>query len=209
MGLLKWLFGDSRIAESDKLIYIEKYSTYDSYGDKFEHHSPIPSVNDFWDNVRQDVNRRIAISCTLYGRTIPLIDADSDTNLEKVTGRLSSLGVGSAIFESSPGHFWVFPDISFKSFTAAWKAMLNVPGNDLKYLKFTERQKLFQVRGELKNWNDPKPKLIHYDVREKNVKEFVYKLTEHYSAGVIDAIAELRKPKPKKKAVAVPNPWAY
>lgn len=138
----------------------------------------------------------LAIVGIYNDRIIPMIDCDSIEDYKIAFNHFSKLEINCALIQSSPNHYWLFPDISFNSVEAALFTMHLIPGCDQKYIKFTKNRQFFAIRGELKAI-DEVPRLIYNECSEMNIVCFISKLIEHFKD---DRILQIANKKFRKKS---------
>lgn len=145
----------------------------------------------------------LAIVGTYNGRIVPMIDCDCIEDYKTAFNHFSRLEMRCALVQSSPNHYWLFPDITFNSVEAALYTVYQIPGCDQKYIKFTKNRDFFAIRGELKAI-DEVPRLIYNDCSETNVVCFISKLVEHFKDDRILQIAHMRfgRPSVVKKIIS-------
>lgn len=138
----------------------------------------------------------LAIVGTYNGRIVPMVDCDSIEDYKIAFNHFSDREISCALVQSSPNHYWLFPDFTFSSVEVAYLTIGSVPGCDQKYIKFTKNSNFFAIRGELKAI-DEVPKLIYNECSEMNVVCFIAKLIEHFKD---DRILQIAKKKFKKSS---------
>jgi hypothetical protein len=143
----------------------------------------------------------LAIVGTYNGRVVPMIDCDSIEDYKIAFNHFSKIEIPCALIQSSPNHYWLFPDFTFNSVEAAYATIGPIPGCDQKYIKFTKNRKFFAIRGELKAI-DEVPRLIYNECSETNIVCFISKLIEHFSD---DRILQIANKKFKKKSHLRPS----
>jgi hypothetical protein len=145
----------------------------------------------------------LAISCSINGRIIPLVDCDSKDECDYARIYLKRRKIRHAVFQSSPNHYWIFLDKTFNDCISAWNAVRFVPGCDSKYLKYTKKYDVFVVRGELKQ-SGKTPSLTSIDCVDPNVIKFVENIIEHFGNKQLEDIIKIKE---DKECNAPTNYW--
>jgi hypothetical protein len=135
-----------------------------------------------------ETSQYLAVVGAYNSKIIPMIDCDSLEDYKLAFGHLSRYEIRCSLIQSSPNHYWLFPDFSFSSVEAALSTIKVIPGCDDKYVKFTKNRSFFAIRGELKAI-DETPKLIYNECTEVNVVSFVSELYAHFKDARVLRIA--------------------
>jgi hypothetical protein len=202
MGILEWFTGSNKvsdkIADSNTLLLFDEMCYKDCYGAEERVFKRVTNLDTLVGHVGQDNDpsrHHLIASCSLNGRHIPMLDCDHVEALKSAKARFEAKQVRHAVIESSPGHFWLFPDMSFCDFWSAWEATSHLPGCDKKYLKFSKDRAVYFVRAEPRDI-DTIPEFVHNDCEEPNVTSFLKQFMALFQDRRIHAIVQI---KPKKK----------
>src|SRR5438045_1577930 len=90
-------------------------------GYDFQKQVSYTTLNDYHLLVKDTRNysRCLIVMGTWNSRIIPMVDCDSIENYKSAINYLSKREIECAVFQSSPGHYWIFPDMSFNAVEAA------------------------------------------------------------------------------------------
>jgi hypothetical protein len=142
---------------------------------------------------RKPENHFLIIQCQIGGRTIPMIDCDSQEDFELTINYLKKKLLGYAVFKSSEGHAWVFPGFSFSTYKGAHAAVDNVPGGDPRYQRMALKARMYVIRGECKKRSQSAPELVECTTTEPSVLLFVNLLQKHFTSKCYQDIIKKRE----------------
>jgi hypothetical protein len=157
----------------------------DGYGGDKKKYRKVKSIKDYINKYifSPIKNPYLSISCSLNGFIIPMLDVDDEEKLAITTLWLNENNIEYAIIQSSPGSFWVFPDVATKSNRRAVKTIWAAPGVDSEYKDLTNERKIIAVRGFCRiEYSYFEPELTYTGECSDVVKRFVELLAEHHQS---------------------------
>jgi len=173
--------------QQSELKFVLCYMKSGAYGDR----ECLKFSYDVKEYVRKYLFRKakkayLAVMCSIDGHYIPAIDIDSQKDLCIVSLWLKENKLEYSVIESSPKHYWVFPDLVFTSKSKNFEFVASVPKNDENYVKFLIEQPPV-IRGFLRHENTRFiPRVVTRDAKNPIINKFIDKLIKHFNSDEVE-----------------------